>query len=255
MDGKLFLKIKSGNSDRQLIFFTYLGGSVTSMNELSKALKTSDIEVWAANPPGHMGSQLPLEDNMTRLVDMYADELKEIIKPECYLFGHSMGGNIAYFLARKLYSEEKYKESVKALILSSSSPPLYMYQKKCSELSDDALIAEIDEYKALPAELIESRELMLMLMPVFRADYRLIESSSDIEITDKLPINMYLIWGENDLVEPVEALPLWEHYIANPFMILPIKDAEHMTVHHNIDAVSEYIDNIIEGKYNLEEDE
>lgn len=254
MENELFVKVKSGNSDKQMLFFPYLGGSMTSLHELIMAINYPDIEIWTANPPGHMGSKLSLMNDMEALTDMYFNQIKDIIKPECYLFGHSMGGNIAYFLAKKLYESGVYSDYLKSLILSASSPPSFSYKKKYSELSDDALIAQIMEYQALPKELLESKELMNMLLPVFRADYRIIESGAEIEIANRLPIDMYLIWGENDLIEPIELLPAWEKYVKMPFMILPVKNGEHMLVHNNIDVVSNYIENILAGKYNYDKD-
>lgn len=254
MDNELFVKVKSGNSDKQMLFFPYLGGSMTSFHELIKTIKCYDVEIWTANPPGHMGSKLPLMNDMTSLVDMYFDQFKNIIKSECYLFGHSMGGNIAYFLAKKLYESDMYRDCLKGLILSASSPPLFSYKKKYSELSDDALIAQIMEYQALPKELLESKELMNMLLPVFRADYRIIESGAEIEIENKLPVDTYLIWGEDDLVDPIELMPMWEKYVKMPFMLLPVKNGEHMLIHNNIDVVSSYIENILAGKYSYNKD-
>lgn len=254
MENELFVQVKDGNSDKQMFFFPYLGGSLTSLNECIKAIDFPDLEIWSANPPGHMGSKLPLINDMTELTDMYFNQIKDIIKPECYLFGHSMGGNIAYFLAKKLYEHDKYRDCLKGLILSASSPPSSSYNKRYSELSDDALIEQIMEYQVLPKELLNSRELMQMLLPVFRADYRIIESGAEIKIDEPLPLDMYLIWGENDLVEPIELLPMWDRYIKMPFTILPVKNGEHMLVHHDIDVVSGYIQNILADKYKYDTD-
>ena len=255
MSYKLFECVRKGNSDRQLIIFPYLGGSVSTLSELMRAVDSPETEIWAANPPGHIGSQLPLSHDMNQLTDLYYTELKEIVKPECYLFGHSMGGNIAYYMAKKWEIFGLKRDWLKGVVIAASAPPCFMYHKKYSELSDSALIDQIMAYKALPADVIKSEELMQMLLPVFRADYRVMETGAEIEIGEKLAVDSYFIWGDEDPVEPVELLTKWNQYFAQPGTVLPVKHAEHMLVHHNIDAVAGYLRNILNGKYRRKAEE
>lgn len=226
------------------------------MHDLITALHCPETEIWAANPPGHIGSRLNLVKKITELTDMYFSELKQIIKPECYLFGHSMGGSLIYFLAQKVKeAKEVDSQWLKGLIISASAPPCSMYGKKYSELPEEALISQIMQYNAMPDELLHSKELMELMMPVFRADYKILEDGSEVKIKEKLDFPAYLVWGERDTVESIELLVQWRQYLNGSVMVLPVKDGEHMLVHHNIEQVATYIENILAGTCQYDEDD
>lgn len=254
MEKKLFNCIRKGNTDKQLIVFPYLGGSANTLIGMMQAIKDPEVEIWAANPPGHIGSEISLEQDMDALTDMYCAELKDIVKPECYLFGYSMGGNIIYFISQKWEQKEMNPDWLKGLIISASGPPCIMYHTRNSELPSNALIDKLMKYKALPDEVLECDDVMEMLLPIFRADYRVIETGAEIEISKKLDIDHYLIWGDSDPSLPVEDLGKWSQYFDKSGTVLPIRDGEHMFVHRVPDKVAEYVENIFAGAYRSEDD-
>lgn len=254
MDNKLFNCIRESNTDKQLIVFPYLGGSANTLMGLMQAIKDTDIEIWAANPPGHIGSALVLEQDMNTLTDIYCSELKDIVKPECYLFGYSMGGNIIYFISQKWEQNEMNRDWLKGLIISASGPPCMMYNTKTSEQPNNVLLDKLMKYKALPEEVLESEELMEMLLPIFRADYRIIETGAEIEINKKSDIDHYLIWGDADPSLPVEDLSKWRKYFDKSGTVLPVRNGTHMFVHQNTDTVAQYVQNIFAGVYRSEDD-
>ena len=65
-------------------------------------------EVITINPPGHMFNSDILQDSISDLVEIYADTLRTSIKSDLILYGHSMGGVVAYEFAKKI-GEEKIK--------------------------------------------------------------------------------------------------------------------------------------------------
>lgn len=254
MRNSLFAKVNQGNSDKQLVFFPYLGGYVTAFNELIGKID-DDVEIWVANPPGHGMSSLELVEDMTKLVDMYFHEVIKFMGNECYFFGHSMGGNIAYFLAKKMYQLEECNTKPKGLIISASAPPLTMDGLKYSELSDTKLMDIISGYGALPDELINDKDLMSMLIPIFRADYKILETGSEIEIGTPLNMDAYLIWGNLDKIEPVSLLSKWLKYFDCQLTVLPIKNAGHMLINSHSEIVADLTRKIMAGDYQIEEDD
>lgn len=253
MEKKYFNCIRKGSTDKQLIVFPYLGGSANTLIELMRAIKDSDVEIWAANPPGHIGSLIDLEQDMNELTDMYCSELKDFVKPECYLFGYSLGGNIIYFISQKWEQYAMDPDWLKGLIITASGPPCVMNNTKTSELPSDLLIDNLMKYKALPEEVLESEDVLEMLLPIFRADYRVIETGAKIAINKKSDVNHYLIWGDEDPTLPVEHLCKWSQYFNKPGTVLPISNGEHMFVHKETDKLAQYVQNILVGAYNSED--
>ncbi|MEE0931172.1 MAG: alpha/beta fold hydrolase [Acutalibacteraceae bacterium] len=254
MENSLFVQIKKGGSGKQVVFFPYLGGYVTAFNELIDKMD-DDIEIWVANPPGHGISGLELIEDMTELVDVYYNEILKIMGDECYFFGHSMGGNIAYFLAKKICNSEKCDINPKGLIISASAPPLTMSGQKYSELPDSELMDIISGYGALPDELLEDSVLMSMLAPIFRADYKILETGSEIKIDTPLNLESYLIWGDLDKVEPINLLSKWLKYFDCKLTVLPVKNAGHMLINSHSKEVAEYVKKIMTGDYYREDDD
>ena len=65
---RVFLKTNN-KIGRQVMMFPYLGGSGTSLMKLAKELdKKSDYEIFVVFPPGHMGSNRKLYNNLHDLL-------------------------------------------------------------------------------------------------------------------------------------------------------------------------------------------
>ncbi|MEC5423609.1 alpha/beta fold hydrolase [Virgibacillus sp. C22-A2] len=160
--------------------------------------------VWAANPPGHGGSNLePLHD-IRSLIGLYYEELQEIIKPQSVFFGHSMGGIVAYFLLQRMLDSTKHNIEGITLVLSACNTPKEFKTTNYSNLSDDKLIDHLLTYDGIPDELIHERNLLNFFLPVFRADFKILESSPMHDFTP-LELPVYFLWGENDRIVPMES--------------------------------------------------
>lgn len=254
MENSLFVQIKKGNSNKQIIFFPYLGGYVTAYHKLIYQLD-DDINVWVADPPGHGNSKTKLVEDMTELVDMYFEEMIKIMTSECYIFGHSMGGNIGYFLARKICFSDECPVKPKALIISASAPPLSMLETNYSKLPDSEMINIIMGYGAIPSEFRDNKKMLEDITPIIRADYKILETAAEIKIDKKLNLETYLIWGELDKVEPISLLSKWLQYFDCEVTILPVKNAEHMLINSHTDIIADYIEKILDGFYIQDDDD
>lgn len=254
MESELLIKMTEGTSNQQLILFPYLGGSRSSFQTLIMELGDS-YQVWVANPPGHIGSNSPLVEDMNQLVDMYYEALKKIVGEEYYLVGHSMGGNIAYFLAKKLCSSECELARPMGIIITGSGSPKVMHGQNISQWDEERLLHKVKSYGLLPPELVNEDDILQAFVPIFRADYKILETGSDIEIEEKLELPAYLIWGEKDTVESIDLVVDWLRYFKNRLVVMPIKDGTHMFINSHAKEVSEYIAKITKGCYDQEEDE
>lgn len=92
-----------------------------------------------------------------------------------FLFGHSMGAAIAFYVAA--YLEKYYKISPEKVIVAGRQPPNEENQMEFKTYMDDiALVEELKKYNATPKEVLENKELLNFILPEIRRDYKLNES-------------------------------------------------------------------------------
>jgi medium-chain acyl-[acyl-carrier-protein] hydrolase len=122
-------------------------------------------------PPGREERLFePPFERMSDLVQATADALAPFLRPPYALFGHSMGGMIAYELIQELRRRgaplpmHLFVSGAPAPHVAAEIPPIY-------HLPEPQLVAEIRRrYGGLPDEVLESRELLDLLLPRLRAD-------------------------------------------------------------------------------------
>lgn len=244
MKPKVLHRLKNGRDKGQIICFPYLGGYANSFLELANILD-SGIEVWAFNPPGHGTCTLDALETMDEILDLYFSEIQLIMRPGAVLFGHSMGGIIVYFLAQRLIESKKNINT--KLILSACSAPYDFKANNYSELSDDNLIKHLLSYEGIPNELIEEKSLLEYYLPVFRADFKILESSSNYDF-NPLNIPVYFFWGEEDKIVPIDSVTKWMKYFKSKMEIIPVRNGTHMFIHERVDFVARQIEKIINQK-------
>jgi external thioesterase TEII len=249
MNDVLFYEMKKGTSNKQIIFFPYLGGMVSSFHNLISKLDM-DVSIWCANPPGHGNSKRDLVEDIDIVADMYFEELKNIMMPECTYFGHSLGGIVAYYVAHRTMNSKEHAGKLKSLILSACDAPNTMRHKKTSELRDDKLLELIVSYGAMPKEIIQEKSLIEFFLPIFRADYKILESAAAKEPIIPLDVSAFLLWGENDPEQPVNPLPKWLPYLRNGAEVFVIEKGEHLFINSHPAEVSECIRKILYGLQN-----
>ena len=106
------------------------------------------------------------------LVNMIYEGIKDMLDKPFSVFGHSMGGFLAYELVLKIYEETHLRPDV--LFTSGTSldgrdkPPV-------STLTDEELAGYLKEGGGTPVECLEMESFRKMYFPVIRGDYTLVE--------------------------------------------------------------------------------
>jgi medium-chain acyl-[acyl-carrier-protein] hydrolase len=89
-------------------------------------------------------------------------------------FGHSMGGMVAFELARQLRAQHLPTPG-QLFISACGVPHLPDPNPKIHQLPDDEFLNELDQLNGIPAEL-KNPEAMALLLPIVRADFQLVET-------------------------------------------------------------------------------
>ena len=132
----------------------------------------SEIEVCAVQYAGR-GSRLaePLGEDVVDVMNgIYAD-LQPFLKKPFAFFGHSMGALVSYEFARRL-QREKQPEPFQLFVSGCTGPQVRYIDEPTYDLPEPEFIAELERLQGTPAEVLENAELMQLMMPIIRADFK-----------------------------------------------------------------------------------
>ncbi|MFF7246358.1 thioesterase II family protein [Embleya sp. NPDC008237] len=156
----------------RLVALPHAGGSASFWFPLSAALKNR-AEVLGVQYPGRQDRRAEpliddvatLADRITAALDPWLDDGRPLI-----LFGHSMGAVLGFEVARRL------RVRPAALIVSGRRAPDRQRDEKLHLLDDAGLAAELRSMSGTDASLLANDEVLQMVLPALRADYRAIET-------------------------------------------------------------------------------
>lgn len=176
-----------------------------------------DVEVCPVQLPGRetRHHEAPFR-RFDDLVPAVATALAPWLDRPFALFGHSLGGLVAYETARWL--ETTLSRPPAHLFISARRaphapdplPPL-------SHLDDDAFVAAVTaRYDGIPQLVLESSELMALLLPRLRADFELLESWRYV---DSGPVGspISVFGGDDDTTVGPSDLEAWRHHTTSRY--------------------------------------
>lgn len=159
----------------RLFCFPYAGGAASIYRAWSKSLPES-IDVCPVQLPGRGGRiGEPPFTRVQPLVEALAEALLSCFEKPFALFGHSMGAIISFELARLL--QRKHQLRPTRLFVSARRPPQIIDKERHTyDLPEPEFIEELKRLNGTPREALEHPELMMMMMPLLRADFELCQT-------------------------------------------------------------------------------
>lgn len=158
----------------RLFCIPYAGAGASVYSGLKRHI-CEDIAVCPIQLPGRENRRNEgLSDSSSELVSAIAEGISKKLDKPFALFGHSMGGMLAYELALRL--EEYYDKTPMILFTSASSVFRDNSEKKVSELSGEELKSYLLSLGGVTEDFISSSELCSLYLPIIRNDYRLVEN-------------------------------------------------------------------------------
>ena len=160
------------SAESRLFIFPYAGGSPAAFSKWTAGI----IETQIAHYPGR-GSRFnePAIKNLDVLTESFLREIQSLLDKPFALFGHSMGGLIAFELARTL--RQQNLPQPKFLFVSACAAPQFLDSNPLIHaLPDDEFLDALKKFNGIPAEILNQPEAVKLILPSLRADFEAVET-------------------------------------------------------------------------------
>ncbi|MDO5973612.1 thioesterase II family protein [Flavivirga jejuensis] len=217
---------------KQLFLLHFAGGSIYSFDFLEPF--PVDFEMISIELPGR-GKRIK-EKLITSYVDAIQDMYKQISNrlngEDFIIYGHSLGAALALGIEDMLEKDNKFSQCV---IVSGNAGPGIKREKNRSSLNRNDFITMLKELGGLPKELLESEELLDFVLPILRADFKILEG--DFLINDII-IESPIIAIMGDEEKEINKINNWKKHTKSNFKSYVLK-GNHFFIYNNVKELVE----------------
>ena len=202
----------------RLFCFPYAGAGASVFAQWARAMP-AEIELHAVQLPGRetRWREAPYKQ-FPPLIEALSEALHPYLDMPFAFFGHSLGALISFETARRL--RRQYGQEPSYMFVSARrSPHLPEPGPALHALPDAAFIAQLQQrYNGIPQVILQDREMMLLFLPIIRADMELLEG---YRYVDDQPFNCSLsaFGGWEDKYAPEAELLAWRNQTVNSFTL------------------------------------
>lgn len=187
----------------------HAGGSGTIFRAWSRVFDARGVELIVLSLPGR--AQLYRDTPLTEpgaAIAWVAAQLKDLVG-DYHLFGHSLGGQLAYRVAEHAYvtGELTLPRSVQ---VSAARASLSSHAVHASDLSDDTLIALLKQLDGAPDDVIANEAWRSVALPLLRNDLTLSRSLAILPLNTELPVPLTAHAGRDDSFAPPSEVAAWQ---------------------------------------------
>ena len=204
--------LRKANTPKQMVMFPFGGGSGYSFAGLIGEID-KETEIIVINPPGHLFNKGKSLESIEAMAYLYSKELLPFLKDNCLLFGHSIGGIVAYELCKDLEKRMNFKR----LIISSVNPPHCIMDDVDlhAQMDTPTLIKKCAALGGIPMVFKEEPELLEIFIAGLRADLKALEKYAPDERkhTGKLKTSASVLYSDKDYIVDASKLQEWTYYL------------------------------------------
>ncbi|MBT2375190.1 thioesterase II family protein [Pseudomonas fluorescens] len=200
----------------RLFCLPYSGASAMVYSRWRRALPEW-LQVCPLELPGRgMRMDEPLQRDIKALAAQLAAEISVQLDGPCALFGHSLGGLLAFELAHAL-RERGLPEPLALFASGTAGPARRDVSEYAIEKTDAQLITRLRELKGTAEDALANHELMQLMLPILRADFLLCGSFHYGE-REPLAVPIHVFGGKQDSVRAEQLLD-WQEDTTTGFSL------------------------------------
>jgi surfactin synthase thioesterase subunit len=160
----------------RLFCFHHAGGSANVFHQWKERLRADQIELWVIKLAGR-GDRAAEEPSkrIAPVVQEVSEALVPYLKEPFAFYGHSMGAAIAFETAR-LIRRRHGAQPTRLLVSSCQAPQRLYFALPTYSLPDAQFIEKLRELNTTPKPLFDDPRLLLMMLPMIRADVELLQT-------------------------------------------------------------------------------
>jgi surfactin synthase thioesterase subunit len=216
--------------------FPHAGGSPAAFTKWT----ANKIETRIAHYPGR-GSRFnePSIKRIGTLIENLLPVIQPLLDKPFALFGHSMGGLIAFELARGL--RKRNLPQPKVLFVSAcAAPHIPDPNPPIHALPDDEFLEALKKFNGVPSEILNQPEALKIFLPILRADFEAVETYRFDSGEPPLDIPIVAFGGLDDPRVSREGLEGWAKQTASGFesQFFP---GDHFFINNSRKATLEFI--------------
>lgn len=212
----------------RLLCIPHAGGSPSAFDGWQERLPRT-VAVEPVCLPGHgaRATEPPLE-RLVPLAEQLAEELRPSLDGPFALLGHSMGGLLAFELARALRRAGGPSPGLVAAC-GVRAPHVPLPRTPLHRLSDEQLIGHVARLGQVPPVLRENRSLLKLYLPTLRADLRAYETYA-YECQEPLDVPILAIGGTHDPLVSPQTLTAWGQHTTAGVRVRMVR-GDHFFLH------------------------
>jgi surfactin synthase thioesterase subunit len=173
--------------------------------------------------------EAPIEDMDTLIDTLYAN-LSTIFDRPYVIFGHSLGSRIAFELIQRC----KFNNTLLPIHFIASGSRAPNSERETSQsfnMPNNEFIAYLGELNGTPKEILSNRDIMEVLLPTLRADFKIAETYC-YQGNVKFNIPLTVIGGNEDTDISHKHLNEWTHFFLDDTKI-HIVSGDHFFIDTN----------------------
>ena len=193
---------------KRLFCFPFAGGGASAYRKWTGSLGP-DIEVCAIQLPGRESRLLePALENVEAMVAALLEHLPPYLDRPYAFYGHSMGALLAFELTRSIEKMAGIRGPERLFLAAHRAAHLPLQRLPMSTLSDADFIEKIRGYGGFVDEILNNAEIMELILPTIRADFRLCDH---YELKDETLIQcpIHVFAGSQDTQTLLESTYAW----------------------------------------------
>jgi surfactin synthase thioesterase subunit len=233
----LAYRVPRSQASSRLFCFPYAGGGASLFRAWQQYLPQS-IELCPVQLPGRETRAMePAFSRIEPLVETLSQDLKNYFDLPYVFFGYSMGALIAFDLARRF--QETAARTPSFLFLAARRGPRMLGSSSTKTLNDRQFVDELRSLGGVAEAVLQSPEIMEMILPTLRADFSLCEDYrySPGKLLD-CPIRV--LGGKEDKKIAHADLAAWSEETSASCSVR-LFDGGHFFLHNSHSAIVNYI--------------